>query len=162
MYAILFGTSGIARNIEYTYAEIYKGSRTVQRGDSTSLQHVQRHGELEKEERISHRCLRMARGGLCWRRRPFDGSRWTPPSQLHRPRQSTLNRCRWALSGLWKVISDKCRHSEWLRTICFTLIPLVAHFAEQLCNTLLPVDSNRDRLVVMAEEARKVGFCTGS
>ena len=116
-------------------------------------------GEAEKEGPLNHRCLQMVHGVLCWRTRQFDGPRSTPPSQPRRRRQSTLNRCRWALSGLWETISDKDRREEWRRTVCFTLIPLVAHLAKKLCNTLLPIDSNRDRLVVVAEETSKVGLC---
>lgn len=43
------------------------------------------------------------------------------------------------------------------RTVNFALEPLVADFAYQMGNTLFLVHSDGDRLVVMAENASKLG-----
>ena len=44
--------------------------------------------------------------------------------------------------GSMELEDDMQAASAEARLACFTLIPLVADLAEQLCHALLPVDSN--------------------
>ena len=65
----------------------------------------------------------------------------------------------------FRKIFEQCEHPTCISklkspTVHFALVSLITHAAHQLCNTLLPVESHGDRLIVMAEEARESRVCS--
>lgn len=65
---------------------------------------------------------------------------------------------------LWVQVSarEQCGESEGSLTIDFTLVPLVAHAAHELRNTLFSVEFDCYRVVMVAEETGKGGVCIGA
>ena len=76
----------------------------------------------------------------------------------------SINPFRVNVNGFRKIFKQ-CEHPTCISrfkspTIHFALVSLITHTAYQLCDTLLPVQSHGDRLIVMAEEARESRVCS--
>ena len=84
-------------------------------------------------------------------------------SGRRRLHQSIPSRCRLALSGLLCDESQGRSRAEGKekRTVGLALVPLVANLAHQLSNTLLAVNTNDNRFVVVAEQTNECCVCRG-
>ena len=102
----------------------------------------------------------------CWRWRCSTGRRCRPSRSMLLSLRSvcSINPFRVNVDWLRKIFKQ-CEHPTYISglkspTIHFALVSLITHAAYQLCNTLLPVESHGDRLIVMAEEARESRVCS--
>jgi hypothetical protein len=59
---------------------------------------------------------------------------------------------------VWSAVRGLYERSTRL-TVYFALIALITDPADELCHTLLPVESDSDRLVVVAKETSKCAVC---